>query len=385
MRHLIFIKNITFYILNIAFFSFLMMACGKSEMPEQQESVQEDMAMAVSLTEEQMKMAGIELGKPQLRTISEHVECTGRIEVPPYSLYSVFAPTTGFIQSAKYLPGDYVKKGTALTSITHPDLVRLQREFLETQSQLAFLESDLQRKETLAAADAASQKAMEQARADLQLQQARFKGLRAELNLLGISIKKLEEKGEIQSAITLYAAESGYITKVNINNGKLVSPTDLLFEIVDKSHVHLELQIFAKDVVKLKKGQRIECQMPGSTRTYTADVHLVGQMIDPETKTTMVHGHFENEPVDLTPGTYVQARIYTDATEVLTVPSSAVITEGNDQFIFVKKEARFEKVRVVTGRRDGDFIEIEPLNLGEHELLALKGAYYINGSMGAGE
>lgn len=363
--------------------SIFVFACGKSEAPTQPETTPR--RSAVSLTEAQMELAGIELGKPQLRNISEHIECTGRIEVPPYSLYSVSAPTVGFIQSAKYLPGDFVKKGTVLTSITHPDLVKLQREFLETQSQLAFLESDLTRKETLAASDATSQKAMEQARASLQLQQARYKGLRAELDLLGISTKALEEKGDIQSAIVLRAPVSGYITKVNINNGKLVSPSDMLIEIVDNSHIHLELQIFSKDIIKIKKGQRITCQMPGSDRVYEAEVHLVGKMVDSETKTTMVHGHFEKEPVDLIPGTYVQAQLYTEVREVLSIPLSALITEGNESFIFVKRESGFEKVPVVTGKTDGDYIEIEPLQLGEDELLAIRGAYYINGSMGEAE
>lgn len=382
MKYLMAIKKLAFYILNFAFLGLLVVACGGDEAPEQMNADVETMQSAtVSLTEEQMELAGIELGKPQMRTIADYVECTGRVEVPPYGLYSVFSPTTGFIRSAKYLPGDYVKKGAVLTSITHPDLVKLQREFLETQSQLAFLENDVKRKETLAATDAASQKAMEQARADLQMHQARYKGLQAELNLLGISTKSLEEQGNIQSAIVLRAPVSGYITKVNINNGKLVSPSDLLIEMVDNSHVHLELQVFAKDIMKLKKGQPIECQLPGDTRTYPAEVYLVGKMIDEETKTTRVHGHFEHEPVELLPGTYVQAKVFMDVTEVLTVPRSAVITEGEEHFIFVKRGDTFEKVAVVTGRTDGDYIEIEPLDLGENELMAIKGAYYINGSM----
>ncbi|MBK7873680.1 MAG: efflux RND transporter periplasmic adaptor subunit [Saprospiraceae bacterium] len=215
----------------------------------------------------------------------------------------------------------------------------------------------------------------------MNLQQARYKGLKAELELLGISVKTLENTGEIQSSISFYAPVNGYITKVNINNGKLVSPNDLLFEIVDRSHVHLELQVFAKDVAQLKEGQRIECQMPGSDRVYTAEVHLVGKMIEPETKTTMVHGHFDKEPIDLIAGTYVQARILTQAKEVIAVPTSAIIKEGNESFIFIKKVNGFEKTAVITGASDGDFIEIEQLELADNEQLALRGAYYINGSM----
>lgn len=374
-------------IIKIGIITFLIMivfGCGKKEDPVASEETQST-SQLVNLSSEQMELAGIELGKPEKRMIEDYVECTGMIEVPPYSLYSVFAPTAGFIQSAKWLPGDFIKKGTLLTSITHPDLVKLQREFLEVQSQLEFLQNDLKRKETLSESDAASQKALEQSRADLRLQEARYKGLKAELELLGISVKMLESKGEVQSAINLYAPVNGFITKVNINNGKLISPNDLLFEIVDKSHTHLELQVFAKDVGQIKEGQRIQCQMPGSDRVYTADVHLVGKMIDPETKTTMVHGHFDKEPVDLIPGTYVQARILTRAKEVMAVPTSAVIKEGANSYIFVKKVNGFEKVAVITGTSNGEFVEIEQFQLNENEQLALKGAYYINGSMGESE
>ncbi|MBK7870065.1 MAG: efflux RND transporter periplasmic adaptor subunit [Saprospiraceae bacterium] len=94
----------------------------------------------------------------------------------------------------------------------------------------------------------------------MNLQQARYKGLKAELELLGISVKTLENTGEIQSSISFYAPVNGYITKVNINNGKLVSPNDLLFEIVDRSHVHLELQVFAKDVPNSKKVNELNAR-----------------------------------------------------------------------------------------------------------------------------
>lgn len=377
------LKYLRFCILHFTFFGLIMTACVKKAEPIAEVATSD--ATLINLTAEQMEMAGIELGKPEKRIISSYIECTGRIEVPPYSLYSVYAPTAGFIQSAKFLPGDLVKKGAVLTSISHPDLVKLQREFLETQSQLDFLKNDVTRKETLAAAEAASQKSYQQAKADYQLQMARYKGLKAELDLLGIATQTLESKGNIQTMISLTSPITGYITKVNINNGKLVSPSDLLFEIVNNQHMHLELQVFAKDIAQLKEGQRIECQMPGSERVYTADVHLVGKMIDSETKTTMVHGHFQNEPIDLIPGTYVQARIYTNAKEVLAVPNSAIITEGSDHFIFVKKADGFAKIPVATGKSDENYIEIESLNLGVNEQLALKGAYYINGSMSAEE
>jgi membrane fusion protein, heavy metal efflux system len=340
---------------------------------------------SVRLSPEQIAMGGIELGQPEQRRISVPVECTGMVDIPPYSQASVYSPVNGFVQSVRHLPGDFVKKGTLLTTVKHPDLIRLQREFLESKGRLTFIEKDFQRKTTLAGLDAASQKVFDQAESDLMVEQARYNGLKAELELIGIDVRQIEKTGGIQQAINLYAPINGFVTKVNVNTGKLVTPSDLLFELIDKSHMHLELQVFAKDVDKIKKGQRIECVMPGRDRPVYGDVHLVGQMIDPETKTTMVHGHLENESVSLVPGAFIKARIYVDDTQVLTVPATAIVREGEDRFLFVLRNGAFEKVQVVAGKTDGEYIEIQPFGLKEGEQIAVKGAYYINGSALGGE
>ncbi len=65
------------------------------------------------------------------------------------------------------------------------------------------------------------------------------------------------EKGEIQPTVNLYAPISGYVTEVNVNLGKYVSPTDVMFEIVDTEHLHAELTVFERDVPRLKIGQKV--------------------------------------------------------------------------------------------------------------------------------
>ncbi len=337
---------------------------------------------AINLSDEQMALAGIEIGQPQKRVLSEKINCTGTVEVPPQSLASVYSPVQGFVKKVNHLVGDYVRKGELLTSISHPDLVKLQREFLEVHSQLSFLEKDYQRKQTLAAGDAASQRSKEEAQAKLELEKARYSGLKAELGMIGISTKKLEESGEIQGAIGLVAPVNGYISKVGVNLGKLVTPSDLLFEVVDNRHTHLELMVFAKDLSKIIKGQRVESSMPGNDEVHEGEVHLVGKMIDLESKTALVHSHLEKEPSPLTPGTFMRAAIFTKGREVWTVPETAVVRESNEAFVFIKTKDGFEKKMVGTGMEDDGFVEITGLDFSENNQVALVGAYYLNGSEG---
>ncbi len=337
----------------------------------------------IRLSAEQIKMAGITYGEPQSRKISKYIECTGKVEVPPNSLASVYSSVRGFVGSVKYLPGDYVKKGSLLTTIKHPEIIKLQTQYLECKSRLEFAEKEYQRKQALAAEDATSQKILEEAKVNLETERAVFKGLKAELDLVGLSVQQIEN-GEILPYIQIYAPINGFVASVNINKGKLIGPEDLLYEIVDDSHMHLELQIFAKDIPKVRKGQYIEASVPGLDAKIGAEVYLVGHVIDMETKTTMVHGHFENKPPTLTAGTYLHARIFESKDSVMAIPQSALIRSGEDFFVYVLKDGIFIRKDVTTGASDDEYVAIEGLLLEEGEQLVTGGAYYIHGS-GTGE
>ena len=335
----------------------------------------------VTLTPEQLELAGVRLGLPEERVISEYVECAGMVEVPPGNLASVYSSVSGFVQKVRHLPGEYVRKGEVLTTITHPDLVRLQRQFLESTSQLSALERDFERKKTLAASEAASQRALEQARSAYDLERARYRGLKAELDLIGFDAGKLEETGAIQSTLSIAAPVSGYLNAVEVNTGKLIRPENLMYEIIDTRHVHLELQVYAKDLGKIRRGQAITASMPGSEQTMAAEVYLIGKMIDPESKTALVHGHFRKESVAAAPGTYLQARIQLDEEPVTAVPTSAVVREEEQAFVFVEREGGFDKVPVRLGRQDGDYVAVHELSLAPEQRIVLEGAYYLSGSM----
>lgn len=358
-------------------------SCGSKE--EQAEGDAPLAASGISLSQEQMELAGVETGVAEKRWMRTILECTGQIDVPPQNRASVHSPVQGFIREVNYLEGDFVKKGTVLAVLAHPDLIRLQREFLESRGRLGWLEQEKLRKESLAAEDAVAQKEKSKAVSDYQIELARFNGLRAELVMIGLPVEALEKEGVIQQSLALRAPVGGYITRIHTNLGDLVSPGDPLYEMVDPAHVHLELQVFAKDAASVRKGQVIECSVPGVEARYLAEVHLVGREVDQATKTVRVHGHFEKDPANLFPGTYVQAWITIRADSAWALPQSALVAENGVDVVYVQKGDTFEPVAVQSGRRDGDFIEVQlPAEI-QRERLVLKGAYYLKGAAAAGE
>ncbi|MCO6476111.1 MAG: efflux RND transporter periplasmic adaptor subunit [Phaeodactylibacter sp.] len=335
---------------------------------------------AIYLSAEQMELSGIVLGQPDTREVASYIECSGIIDVPPSNIRSVHSPVTGFVQKVNHLPGEYVRRGELLVSIAHPDLIRMQRGFLESAGRIAFLKKDMARKEELANADAASRKAYEQALTDYAVEEAHYNGLKAELELIGINVSALEETRQVQKSISLYTPVAGYLTRVNANPGKLVEPTMLLFEILDNSHVHLELEVFAKDLSFLSEGQQVVASIPGREEELYGKVHLINKAIDLERKTAKVHVHLDEEPHNLAIGAFLYARIRTDSRKATAVPEAAIVRSGGQAFVFVKEGDAFRKVEVETGQSDDGFVEIRKLNLKEGQQIALKGAYYINGT-----
>ena len=309
--------------------------------------------------EAQMALAGIEIGQAEKRSLSDYIECTGIVEVPPPNLASVSAPINGFVKEIKYLEGDYVKKGGILTYISHPDLVHLQQQFLESKSRLAYLKKTYDRLQQLTQEDAAAQKKLEEAEAEYKVEKSRYAGFKAEIGLIGLNPEQIEADETIKTVLPIYAPISGYMAEVNVNLGKLVTPEVPMFKMIDNSHLHLELQVFAKDINRIQKGQRVTFTVPGKDQYWEAEIFLVGKMIDPETKTAMVHTHFIKALPWLTPGTYVQAKIFLEEEIVLAVPESALVRSGANTYVFVQTEDGFQKIEVMTGRTDGDYIEIK--------------------------
>lgn len=333
----------------------------------------------IRLDAEQEALANIELGHPRVRELARTIECAGRVDVPPQNRAVVHAPVTAFVRRVRYLPGDYVKKGTPLLTVEHPELVRLQGDFLEQAALLQGLEKDYRRKAGLVSTDATSERALDEVQARYEAAKARYRGLQAELQLLGLAPAQLEKDGIIRTQLLLRAPVSGYIQDVNVALGQLVQPETPLYTILDPGHAHLELEVFARDLPFVRKGQPVLSFLPGERDTFPAEVFLVGAMVDSQAKTATVHGHFRQEPVGLAPGTYLRAHILADAREALSLPESALVREGQRVLVYRKTGRAYSPVFVEPGRQEGDYVELRGQALSPEDTVVLRGGYYLQG------
>jgi cobalt-zinc-cadmium efflux system membrane fusion protein len=342
---------------------------------QQEDSAHHEEEWEVALTPEQRITAGIETALVEHRILSGTIKVSGLLDVPPQQLVSISAPMGGFLKSSELLQGKHVNKGEIIATLQDPSYIQLQQDYLETVSQLEYLKAEYERQEELTVENVNARKTYQQAKANYQTAQAKTKGLKEKLKLINISAALLE-KGDIQSTINLYAPISGFVTEVNVNMGKYVNPTDVMFEIVDTEHLHAELTVFEKDVPQLKLGQKVRFILANETKERIATVYLIGREISAD-RTVRVHCHLDREDKNLLPGMYLTAFVETKNMQLTAVPEKAVVNFEGADYIFIEQDDHFKAMQVKTGIRELGYVELvlPPTFDVQQNKVVIKGAY----------
>jgi cobalt-zinc-cadmium efflux system membrane fusion protein len=359
MKHILYIISII--VLIASFYGCANSEKENNKVDENGTSTVRDLTKIV-ISKEQFEQTGMQLGRLEDHSFSTIVKTTGMVDVPPQNKAIVSAFSGGYIKTTPLLIGDKIKKGQALLTIENPDFITFQRDYLETAEHLTYLKSEYERQKTLVAEKITSQKNFLKAESEYKKALALYNATRKKLTMLNIS-PSAAERGNITSVATLYAPISGSITKVNVTKGMYVSPADRIMEIIDADHIHLELNIFEKDVMKVKKSQQILFKIPeASTEIFKAEVHLVGTSIDQTNRTVKVHGHLENDSKhNFAIGMFVEASIITDNSSTKALPEEAVVSVEGTNYVLVSatnNNSIFKLKEVTIGKTYEGFIEI---------------------------
>jgi cobalt-zinc-cadmium efflux system membrane fusion protein len=302
----------------------------------------------LTLTEDQVQSLQITTGTPALRAMSSNIKASGMLDVPPNNLVTIAAPMGGFVVETHLLQGMHVKKGEIIITLRHPDYIQMQEEYLQSKSQLEFIQLDLIRQEELARENINSAKTLQQARNEFKKVSAHTAGLTAKLRMLNIQPEKLEANG-IEDHIKILSPIDGFVTQVNVNIGKYIAPQETMFKIVDNEHLHAELQVFEKDITQVKVGQNIQLRLVNENTDRRAKVYLIGKEIS-EDRTVRVHGHFDVHDPNLLPGMYFSAIIETGTEKLLSLPETAFAGyEGHDYVFISEGKGQYKLVPVIKG------------------------------------
>lgn len=329
----------------------------------------------VVLTAIQQQNAKLEIGTLQQKDIATTLKVNGRIDVPPQNLVSVSAPLGGYLKDTKLLPGMHISKGEVIATLEDQQFIQLQQDYLTTKSKLYFAEKEYERQKEMNASLASSTKNVTLADAEVRMNKILLSGLSEKLKLIHLNPAKVSENN-ISKNVNIYSPINGYVSKVNVNIGKYVAPTDVLFELINPLDIHLNLHVFEKDVAQLFIGQKlVAITNTNPNKKFTCEIILISKNISQD-GTTEVHCHFENYDKNLLPGMYMNAELDIKSSAGFALPETAIVNYEGKQYAYeVIDNLKYAMVEIIAGARSDGFVEVKNYQQLQNKKLVLNGAY----------
>ena len=312
----------------------------------------------VQLTKEQASLAQLELAPIEQGKMKGMTHLNGVIDVPPTGIASVSIPMGGYIQDINLIPGTFVKKGQVLATVKDPAYVQLQENYLATKAKLSYLQQDLDRQKTLLTQEAVSKKSFQQIQADYNTNAIQLKALSEQLKLINIQPENLTTE-KMSSLVQLVAPIAGYISKVNINRGKYVTPSDILLEIINPNDIHAAITIYEKDIANFKVGMKGTVTLTQDpAKKYPVSVLAVAHNIN-EDKTALLHCHFEKIPANVLPGMFLTADMVVETKDAVLIPIVSVQRFQGKDYIFIQSaENVFEVKEIQVIQSNATFVTV---------------------------
>ncbi len=351
--------------------------------PSEASSVEQVGDDVFNITKAQFTSSEMELGQMEMKPFSGIVKANGMFDVPPDNEARVSTYFGGTVKSIQLIPGQRVKKGQILFVLENPDYVQIQQDYLEAKGHLTYLKSDFDRQKNLVQDNVASQKTFLKSESEYTVTRVRLESLGKKLVLMGINPNTLAIEN-IRTTINIHSPISGFVTHVDIAKGIFLIPSQNAITIVNTDHLHLELNIFEKDLMKVKIGQPIVFKIQeDNSKEYKATVHMVNKTVDPEKRTINIHGHIidEGQSAKFNPGMYVEAEILTTSEIKASLPEDALVDSEGKYYVLVlsnttKEGYTFIKKEVKTGSTKDGFVEILNMqNFKDNSKFLIRGAF----------
>ena len=252
--------------------------------------------------------------------------------------------------------GEQVKRGQVLGDLYSPEILSAQVDFLI----------------------ALKQTGKGGARTKVRLDKAR--NLLRLLDVPESVISSIKRHGETRNTVPLLAPIDGVVTVMGAREGMYVKPGTQVYSIVDLSEVWVQVDVFEHQLAWLEAGQTAEMKVPAYPgKEWQGKVDYIYPELDAMSRTLRVRLVFPNAEGLLKPNMFADVEIFGGPRHgMLAVPNEALIVTGEREAVVRSLgEGRFKPVDVVTGVRQGGYVEIIR-GLEEGDSVVISGQFLID-------
>ena len=382
MKRIIFIAAIT--IAALAAFT-LFTSGGKAETHNEHEHDEETDFDNIPLTQKQISTADLRMGEMQQRQLDATLHANGSIVLRAQSKGDVAALMGGIVKSILVTEGQHVSKGETVATVENTDVVSLQREYYTAYREAEMAHTELQRQQTLQQGGAGVKKALQQAQKDYSVAQATVRGIASQLQQMGISAAQVA-KGRFVTVFPVKAPISGTVSQLTASLGSYADMQTPLMKIRDNNAAEADLNIFERDIAKVKKGDRVLLTLANQPGVkITGHIYALNQYFNDGTKAVAAHVRLDRtNDARLFDGMYVEGLIATGTQQCDALPSSAIVTMDGKNYVFMLNGATkngsysFSRHEIETGVEHDGYTEVKPCeHMAKGKKVVVENAFYL--------
>ncbi|WP_300674010.1 efflux RND transporter periplasmic adaptor subunit [Soonwooa sp.] len=324
----------TKYIIAAGFFSALtLINCSKEDKNKKEEHpnfcISKELKKEVLITEVQSQL------------IEETITLTGEVESNSDKTVPFVSLVDGIVTETYFSLGDYVRQGQVLASVKSASLNEMQDDTQSLSAQLAVAKRKLASVQSMYKDDIASQKDLEEAKAEVSIIQSNMAKTQKNMQLYSAN----------QTNFQIKAPSNGYVISKNIAKGMPVTAGgDQLFVISNLEKVWVMANVYATNMRHVYVNQPVKVTtLAYPDESFIGSISSISQVFNENERVLKAKIVMDNNDMKLRPGMSadIELPIKTNDQSAIAVPTEALIFDNNQNYLIVYKNDCDMEIRLV--------------------------------------
>lgn len=270
--------------------------------------------------------------------------------------------------------GDTVRAGQVLATFAadtvQADVAQARANLAEAQANAAESRANAERARLLSQSGALSAQQIQQYATAAQTGVARVEAAKAMLNSQQLRMKHTQ----------VLAPDSGVISARTATVGAVVGAGTELFRMVRKGRLEWRAEVASSELPRIKVGSSARLTAASGAQVE-GKVRTIAPTVDAQTRNALVYVDLPAHP-DIRAGMFARGEFVLGQRQAITVPSTAlVVRDGFSNVFELTPEKKVRMVRVQTGQRTGDSVEITSGLSAGASIVARGGAFLNDGDL----
>ena len=299
----------------------------------------------------------------------------GSVAYNAFETTPVFAAVGGPVHEILAAPGQFVKAGQTLLTVTSPDYSSARSAYIKARSASALSDKLYNRAQDLYAHGAISEADLQQAESNRMQAHADLESSTDALHALGIGDPEVLLKDTVhpRAEIPVVAPVTGEIVERLVGPGQLLQTgATQCFTISNTNTVWVLVNVYQNDLPYVHVGDAVEINTDAYPKLFHGKISYIAPALDPSTRTLQARIVTQNPGQKLKKDLYVTTLVKAGSIpDAITLPDSAILrdtenqpfayvqTRNNNQFarrVLTLGDSSKGRTQITSGLKEGEHV-----------------------------